>query len=93
MVSLFHQMRRSVSLPTAAESSAYHTCLLLPSDFLMRGTVARAYMGIARGSPWVVPSWDSRESPSTNRSVGAWYVLTRAVAMDEHDLLIFCRAT
>ena len=32
-------------------------------------------MGMASGSPWVVPSWERIVSPSTNSSVGAWYVL------------------
>ena len=32
-------------------------------------------------------------SPSTNRSVGAWYMLIRAVAIEGHDLLMFCKVT
>ena len=31
--------------------------------------------------------------PSTNRSIGARYVLIRAMAIEGHDLLMFCKAT
>ena len=58
----------------------------------MRGTVARAYIGMASGSPCVVPSWESRRSPSTKRSVGSLYVLIRIVASAGQILLILWRA-
>ena len=79
MVSWSYHMRRSESLPVAAASSAYHICLVLLFNLLMRGMVARAYIGMASGSPCVVPSWESRMSPSTNNSVGTRYVLISMV--------------
>ena len=36
-----------------------------------KGTVARFYMGMAKGSPCVVPSLDNSTSPSANNSVGS----------------------
>ncbi len=33
------------------------------------------YSGLARGSPWVVPSCDKMTSPSTKSSVGLLYEL------------------
>ena len=77
----------------AAASSAYQICLELPFSFLMRGMVARAYMGMASGSLCVVPSCESRVSPSTNNSVGARYVLMSMVASGGHSRLILWRAT
>ena len=54
--------------------------------------MAIEYMGIASGSPCVVPSCDSRMSPSTNSYVGARYVLMSIVASGGQNLLIFRRA-
>ena len=68
-------MRRSACFAVAAVSSAYLICLVLLFNLLMRGMVARWYIGMASGSPCVVPSWESRMSPSTNSSVGTRYVL------------------
>ena len=59
----------------------------------MRGVVEMAYIGIANGSPCVVPSWDRRDEPPTNKSVGSRYVLMRTVASDGQRYLAFCRAT
>ena len=88
-----HHVRKLASLPVAAASSAYQICLVLLFRVLMRGMVARAYMGMASGSPCVIPSWESRMSPSTNNSVGARYVLMSMVASGEQSLLMFWRAT
>ena len=83
-------MRKLASLPVAAASSAYQICLVLLFRVLMTGMVARACMGMASGSPCVIPSWESRMSPST---VGARYVLMSMVASGEQSLLMFWRAT
>ena len=91
-VSLSHQSRRSVIFPTAAASSAYHICLQCPSSSLINGIVARAYMGMASGSPCVVPSCDRMVSPSTKRSVGALYVLVRIEERGGQILLMLWRA-
>ena len=91
-VSLSHQSRRSVIFPTAAASSAYHICLQCPSSSLINGIVARAYMGMASGSPCVVPSCDRMVSPSTKRSVGALYVLVRIEERGGQTLLMLWRA-
>ena len=42
----------------------------------MSGMIPRAYIGIANGSPWVVPSHDNMSSPATKRRTGFQYVLT-----------------
>ena len=92
LVSVSHHSRRSDTLPAAAASSAYQIklCYAVPGVpiKLMRGTVARAYMGMASGSPCVVLSSESRRSPSTKRSVGSLYVLIRIVASAGQVLLI-----
>ena len=75
LVKRSHHTHSSASLPTAAVSSAYQVCLELPLSLLITGMVARAYMGMASGSPCVIPSWESRVSPSTSSSVGALYLL------------------
>ena len=49
-------------------------------------------MGMASGSPWVVPSWERIASLSTNSSVGALYVLIRMVARGGQSLRILWRA-
>ena len=92
VISLFHQSRRSVIFPTAAASSAYHVCLQCPSSSLISGIVARAYMGMASGSPCVVPSCDRMVSPPTKRSVGALYVFTRMVDRGGQILLMLWSA-
>ena len=73
MDSSSHHDRMDLRLPDAEASSAYHTCFRSSalSNRRIRGVVARAYSGIAKGSPWVVPSSDNRVMPSTNRSVGS----------------------
>ena len=50
-------------------------------------------MGIASGSPCVVPSRESRVLPSTNSSVGARYALISIVASGGQSRLMFWRAT
>ena len=59
---LSHQLRRDDKRPDAEASSAYHTCFTSGTLLrrLIRGIVAIAYKGIAKGSPWVVPSLDQR---------------------------------
>ncbi len=59
----------------------------------MSGIVAKAYIGIANGSPCVVPSWDRREDPSTKRSVESLQVFMRVVAIEGQNILMFWRAT
>ena len=50
-------VRRLFNLPTAFPSSAYHFWVTLSTDkSFKRGIMARPYMVIASGSPWVVPS-------------------------------------
>ena len=46
----YHSQSWSID-PTAEASSAYQTCVAFPLTLLMRGMVARAYNGIASGSP------------------------------------------
>ena len=53
--------------------------------------MARAYIGIANGSPWVVPSRDQTMFPSTKSLEGFLYVLMRMVAMGGQIRWIFCR--
>ena len=77
----------------AAELSAYQICLHIVSSFLIMGMVAKPYMGIARGSPCVVPSWDKMTSPSTSRSVGLLYELMSMVTMERQRRLMLCSAT
>ena len=48
----------------------------------MRGRIPKVYMGIAIGSPWVVPSQDEMTSPSTNNLEGCRYVLMTMGAKD-----------
>ena len=57
-------------------------------SLLMREIVARAYIGMASGSPCVVPSRESIQSPSIKRSVGTLHVLIRTVASAGQILLI-----
>ena len=60
---LSHHPRRLVIFPVPAASSAYHVCFTVVGNFFIRSTVARAYMGIPSGSPWVVPSWEIKCCP------------------------------
>ena len=54
--------------PQDAASSAYHIGLVASAGSeSISGKSASAYMGIAKGSPWVVPSSDKSLSPSMNR--------------------------
>ena len=57
----------------------------------MNGMVAIAYMGMANGSPYVVPSLEYSTSPSMNSLVGAIYELMRAVASGGQSLWMFSR--
>ena len=93
LVSWFHHMCRSASLPVSAALSAYHIWFELFFNLLMRGMVARAYMDMVSGLPCGVPSWESRVSPSTNNPVGAWYVFMSMVASGGQSLLMFWSAT
>ena len=91
--SWFYQpLSRSIE-PQAAELSAYQICLHMPSSFLMRGIVARPYIAMAKGSPWVVPSCDGMTSPSMKRSMLDLYELMSIVAMVGQRRRMFCRAT
>ena len=54
--------------------------------------MARAYIGIDNGSPWVVPSRDQTMFPSTKSSEGFLYVLMRMVAMGGQIRWMVCRA-
>lgn len=58
-----------------------------------RGSRASAYIGIANGSPCVVPSREYRVVPSTKSSPSLRYVLMRAIAIDGQRALMFLRAT
>ena len=58
IASLFHHTRNCSTIPMAAESSAYQICLHTAYSLPMSEMVARPYIGIARESPCVVPSWD-----------------------------------
>ena len=56
---LSHQFRKELREPVAAASSAYQTWVApeVLLRCLMSGMVTKAYMGMARGSPCVVPSF------------------------------------
>ena len=49
-------------------------------------------MGMTRGSPWVVPSWEKSVSLSTKSSAGALYVLIRTVERSGQILRMLRRA-
>ena len=51
-----------------------------------------AYMDMARGSPYVVPSCEKRVVPSMKKLVGFRYVLMRIVARGGQKCLMFSRA-
>ena len=80
-------------MPAAEESSAYHTCLALEEvlRWLINGTVAKVYIGIASGSLWVVPSVDRSVLSPTNSSVALLYVLIKTVAIGGHTYLMLWR--
>ena len=62
-----HHVLSEVRVPPDVASSANHTCSLpSPSRRWMRGVIAMAYIAMAKGSPWVVPSWESMVSASMN---------------------------
>ena len=93
-LSLFHHCINDMSGPPAASSSAYQTCFAsLVCTFGRRGLVAKAYTGIARESPCVVPSIDSKSSLPTNNLVGSLYVLTRVGKIAGQFMDIFLNAT
>ena len=85
-----HYFCKACNLPAAVASSANHTCFTSGSfsrSFLISGVTARAYIAIARGSPWVVPSVDSISPPPITYSfTGARYVLLRTQAIGRHSL-------
>ena len=86
---LSHQDLRRDKLPVAVASLAYHSWLVeLTGSFslCMSGRVAIAYMGMARGSPCVVPSWEKRVQPSTKSWAESRYVLISMVAIAGHSL-------
>ena len=67
----------SLVIFSAPEALSAHqtwlTSLTLSFKFLIRGMVAKAYIGMASGSPWVVPSWDRSTSPSIHTAQrGPW---------------------
>ena len=93
VVSSFHQACRSATEPIAQASSAYHICVTLRGSWSIRGIVAKAYIGMAKGSPWVVPSCDRITSPSMYRSEGALYVLYRTVESSGQVNWMLCNAT
>ena len=68
----------SIRLPPA-ESSTSHTCLTSGIRALRLGIkmdVLITYHGMARGSPYVVPSWDKISTPpQVNNLEGLLYVL------------------
>ena len=84
------------SLPAAVASSANHTCLALGSASLslsISGLTAKAYIAIANGSPWVVPSLESISPPPTIKSlIGAWYGLLSMVDIVGHITWMLWRA-
>ena len=54
-------------------SSANHTCLIsLSSRWWISSVMATAYIVIASGSPWVVPSWERSTSPSMKTWTSSW---------------------
>ena len=59
----------------------------------MSGIVAKAHIGIANGSPFVVTSWERREEPSTKRSIYSRKVFMRVIAIEGQSLLMFWMAT
>ena len=81
MVVIFsHHSLRLCMVPVAEASSAYHTWRIC----CMSGRMPRAYIGIASGSPCVVPSLEKMMVSWTNNSVAARYVLIRIVAKAGH---------
>ena len=65
MDGLSHHDQVSDNLPNAEASSTYRTCVTLVdkvSSLWTSGMVVRMYIGIARGSPWVVPSSEYKVS-------------------------------
>ena len=52
-----------------------------------------AYIAIARGSPWVVPSCEDKVSPLINKSMSDLYVFTRALDNRGHSFMTLFRAT
>ena len=85
-----HHFYKACNLPAAVVSSANHTCFTSGSfsqSFLISGVTARAYIAIARGFPWVVPSLDSISPPPiTYNFTGAQFVLLRTQAIGGHSL-------
>ena len=87
MVVIFpHHSLRLCMVPVAEASSAYHTWRISPVDRCMSGKMPRAYIGIASGSPCVVPSLEKMMVSWTNNSVAARYVLIRIVAKAGHRI-------
>ena len=55
--------------------------------------MAEAYIAIANGSPWVVPSLESiSPSPTIKSLIGAWYVLLSMVDIAGHMTWMLWRA-
>ena len=73
-----HQVFRSFSVPTDDDaSSASQTFITFLSSLIFSkiGSVASANRGIAKLSPWVVPSADGISVLQTNKRLGARYIL------------------
>ena len=73
-------------------SSAYQASLTFGHhsiSLLIRGVMAIAYMAIARGSPWVVPSVEEISPlPGMNIRTGYLYVFTSIWARGGHSTLM-----
>ena len=69
-----HYLPYGLIFPQPLESSANQTCFTLGlSDLRIEGVIARAYISIESGSPWVIPFDDSIFSPPvTNNLTGIW---------------------
>ena len=58
----------------------------------MKGTVAKAHIAIANGSPWIAPSGDMKWSPSMNIETAFLLVLMRKLEITGHKREILIRA-
>ena len=91
-----HHALRSEHDPELVASSAYQTCCTvgkLCCSWWIIDRVASAYMAIARGSPWMVPSVDEISPlPAMIILTGALYVLIRICFRGGHSTLTLCRA-
>ena len=80
-------------IPPAVALSAYHICLIASSsNCLISGVIAVTYIAIASGSPWVVPSWESKISSSMNSLMSFLYVFKRTLERGGQRWCMFWRA-